>query len=116
MTKPRILVTGAPGWLGSSLVEALTKGFRSGAVDQKPEPVRILALPGTDARSLTDSGKVEVASADLRARRLPDGLFDGIDTIFHCAGIIHAKRIKDLYAINVDGTRNLLDGAIAANV
>jgi nucleoside-diphosphate-sugar epimerase len=97
-------------------VEALVKGFRGGPVDQKPENVRIVALPGSDARSLVATGRVEVASADLRDRRLPDGLFHGIDTVFHCAGIIHAKHIKDLYDINVDGTRMLLDAAIAAKV
>jgi len=116
MTKPRVLVTGAPGWLGTSLLEALIKGVRSGPVDQKPEPVRILSLPGADTRALTATGKVEVVSADLSDRRLPDGVCDGIDTIFHCAGIIHAKRIKDLYSINVDGTRNLLDLAIRSKV
>jgi nucleoside-diphosphate-sugar epimerase len=116
MSRPRTLVTGAPGWLGSSLVEALTGGFRSGNVDQPPESVRIVSLPGTDVRPLTRGGKVEVATADLRDRRLPDGLLDGIDTVFHCAGVIHAKRIRDLYAINVDATRNLLDLAIAAKV
>jgi nucleoside-diphosphate-sugar epimerase len=114
--KPRVLVTGAPGWLGSSLVLSLVNGFRQGPVDHKPEPVRIVALPGSDSRQLTDTGKVEVATADLRDRRLPDGLFDGIDTVFHCAGIIHAKRIKDLYEVNVDATRNLLEGAIQAGV
>ena len=114
--KPRVLVTGAPGWLGSSLVEALAKGFRSGPVDHSPESVRIVALPGSDARSLTETGKVEVATADLRDRRLPDGMLDGIDTVFHCAGIIHARRIPELYAVNVDATRNLLEAAVAAKV
>jgi len=98
------------------LVEALARGFRSGNVDQKPESVRIVSLPGSDARSLVGTGRVEVATADLRDRRLPDGLFDGIDTVYHCAGVIHARRIKDLYAINVDATRSLLDAAIAAKV
>jgi nucleoside-diphosphate-sugar epimerase len=116
MSNPRVLVTGAPGWLGSSVVEAMARGFRSGPIDQKPEAVRIVALPGSDPRSLVALGNVQVATADLRDRKLPDGVFDGIDTVFHCAGVIHAKRIKDLYSINVDATRNLLDAAIAAKV
>jgi len=78
--------------------------------------VRIVALPGSDTRSLTQTGRVDVATADLRDRKLPPGLFDGIDTVFHCAGVIHAKRIQDLYEINVDATRNLLEQAIAAKV
>jgi nucleoside-diphosphate-sugar epimerase len=116
MTKPRVLITGAPGWLGTSLLESLTNGFRAGPVDQKPEPVRILSLPGSDTRALSATGMVEVVTADLSDRRLPDGVCDGIDTIFHCAGVIHAKRIADLYSINVDGTRNLLDLAIRSKV
>jgi nucleoside-diphosphate-sugar epimerase len=66
----------------------MTSGFRSGNVDQPPEAVRIVSLPGTDTRRLTSGGKVEVVTADLRDRRLPDGLLDGIDTVFHCAGVI----------------------------
>jgi len=116
MSKPRVLVTGAPGWLGSSLVAALAKGFRSGSVEQRPESVRVLALPGSDVRSLKDLGGVEVALADLRDPRLADGVCEGIDTVFHCAGIIHPKRIQDLYDINETGTRNLLEAAVAANV
>jgi nucleoside-diphosphate-sugar epimerase len=116
MPSPRVLVTGAPGWLGTSLVEALVKGFRSGPVHQKPEPVRVVALPGSDIRPLTALGDVQVVTGDLRDRRLPDGVCDGIDTVFHCAGIIHPKRIAELYDINVDATRNLLDAAVAAKV
>lgn len=116
MNKARVLVTGAPGWLGTSLVEALARGFQSGPVAQEPEPVRTVSLPGTDTRSLTGLGDVEVVSADLRDPRLPSNLCEGIDTVFHCAGIIHPKRIPDLYSINVEATRNLLQAAEAAKV
>ena len=116
MAKPRVLVSGAPGWLGSSLVSALAKGFESGRVEQRPEAVRVVACPGSDVRSLNDLGDVEVAIADLRDRGLADASCEGIDTVFHCAGIIHPKRIKELYDINTTGTRNLLESAVAAKV
>lgn len=116
MNAPRVLVTGAPGWLGTSLVRALARGVRFGPVDQKPEAVRVLALPGTDAKPLTAFGNVDVAMADLRDRRLPSAAFEGIETVIHCAGIVHPKRIEQLYAINVEGTQHLIDTAIAARV
>jgi nucleoside-diphosphate-sugar epimerase len=115
MASPRVLVTGAPGWLGTSLVHALARGVKSGPVEQEPEPVRVLALPGSDS-SVFGGDPVQVVTADLRDRRLPDGVCRGIDTVFHCAGIIHPKRVQELYDINVEGTRNLLEAAIAAGV
>ena len=113
MGKPRALVTGAPGWLGTSLVKALTRGGRFGPVEQAPEPVRVLALPGSEMGEL-EGPLVEAAMGDLRDRRLPRDLCDGIQTVFHCAGLVHPRRIEDLYAINVEGTRNLLEAAIAS--
>ncbi len=110
------LVTGAPGWLGSRLVEALAGGFRSGAVDLPPEGARILSMPGSDSRSLVELGNVEVAHADLRDDLLPDGLCEGVDTVFHCAGTNHTSRIRDLYRVNVQGTHRVLDAAIRAGV
>jgi nucleoside-diphosphate-sugar epimerase len=31
--------------------------------------------------------------------------------LFHCAGVIHPRRVRDFYAINADGTRAVLAGA-----
>ena len=36
--------------------------------------------------------------------------------VFHVAGIIHPQRRADFYRVNVDGTRNVLEAAIAAGV
>jgi len=116
MLGARTLVTGAPGWLGTSLVEALARGFRSGPVAHEAEPVRVLALPDGDTASLERLGDVEVVRADLCDEQLPAALCAGIDTVFHGAGIVHPRRIRDLHRVNVEGTKHLLDASIAANV
>jgi len=116
VAKTRVLVTGAPGWLGTSLTQALAGGTTLGPVEQKREPVRVLTQPGADTRELVEAGEVEVVLGDLRDRTLPRGLCDGIDTVFHCAGLVHPKRIQQLYDVNVEGTRNLIDAAVASGV
>jgi nucleoside-diphosphate-sugar epimerase len=35
--------------------------------------------------------------------------------LFHTAGVIHPRRVKEYYQVNVEGTENVLDGAIAAS-
>jgi nucleoside-diphosphate-sugar epimerase len=40
----------------------------------------------------------------------------GVEVVFHCAGLIHAKKVKDLYRVNVTGTQNVVDAAIKARV
>jgi nucleoside-diphosphate-sugar epimerase len=37
-------------------------------------------------------------------------------TLFHTAGIIHPRRIRDFYDVNVHGTMQLLDAAVAGGV
>lgn len=112
---PRVLVSGAPGWLGTSLTLALAKGAELGPVKQEAEPVRILAGPGAVLGPLAELDNVAVVTADLR-HPLPPGVCDGIDTVVHCAGLIHPHRTQELYDINVQGTRHLLDAAIASGV
>jgi len=71
--------------------------------------------PQIDTTPLAPLGdSAEIVTADIRNRA---SLFDACkdaDTVFHCAGIIHPRRIQDLYDINVTGTQNLLESAIAA--
>jgi nucleoside-diphosphate-sugar epimerase len=113
-------VTGAPGWLGTRLVRVLAGGLPDVPALGTPDPerrVRCLAMPGIPTKVLTDiSPHVELAEGDVcNAASLRD-FFRGAEgaTIFHLCGIIHPRRIPDLYAINVEGTRNVLAGAIAA--
>lgn len=111
------VVTGAPGWLGTPLVEALHAGAAFGAFRAEPRRVRCVVQPGLDASRLDRLGPgVEVVRADLRHREALRGLCDGATSVFHAAGIVHPRRVSDLYDVNVSGTRHLLDEAIGAGV
>jgi nucleoside-diphosphate-sugar epimerase len=111
------VLTGVPGWLGNTLVEALVRGIAFRSIRVEPRRVRCVVLPGADVRWLEHLGpNVEVVRADLRDRRAVSGACEGATTVFHAAGVVHPRRIADLYDINVTGTKNILDEAIRAKV
>jgi nucleoside-diphosphate-sugar epimerase len=112
---PRILVTGAPGWLGTALVHALAEGGTFGPVTQKPESVQVLASPRADVGALRALAGVRVTQVDLRAPVLPQFLA-GVDTVVHAAGVIHPKKTEEFQTVNIDGTRHMLQAAMAAGV
>ena len=117
-----VLVTGAAGWLGSRLVESLVRGLpehdelKSPAADLR---IRVLLLPGQDAAPLKKvSSQIEVVTGDIRnATDCAKFSADAKGAIlFHTAGIIHPKKVSEFFAINRDGTTNLLDAAIKSGV
>ena len=116
------LVTGAPGWLGSRLVRVLTHGLPDVPALAEPDPerrIRCLVMPGAPADALTRiAPDVELVSGDIRDPAALRELCRGAEgaTLFHLCGIIHPRRVPDLYAINVEGTRNVLAAAMAAGV
>ncbi|MGQ0734410.1 MAG: NAD-dependent epimerase/dehydratase family protein [Acidobacteriota bacterium] len=112
------LVTGAKGWLGASLVEALIQGLPDGDAFARPQPdlrVRCLVLPGQDPRPLVAlSDRLEVVEGDLRSvddcRRFWAGAEGAI--LFHTAGVIHPRRVSEFYDVNVGGTTNVIDAGM----
>lgn len=109
------VVTGAPGWLGTSLARALAQGGRWRALATEPGRVRCLVHPAASVAPLEQLGpNVEIVRADLRDERALEGACDGATTVFHAAGLVHPRRVRELYDINVAGTRNLLHAAISA--
>lgn len=103
----KILVTGSPGWLGNRLVEELSKN--------KKNKIRCLVLKDQNIDFLKKLG-VEIIEGDLTKKETLFSTVKNIDLIFHCAGLIHPKRIKDLYDVNCLGTKKLMDAAIDAKV
>jgi nucleoside-diphosphate-sugar epimerase len=117
-----VLVTGALGWLGISLVQALAKGLPDHDSLKTPRAdlrIRCLILPGQDETPLRKiSERVEVVTGDIRnpadCARLCAGGKGAV--LFHTAGIIHPRKVAEFFEINLGGTVNLLDAAIAAGV
>ena len=109
----KILCTGVPGWLGNRFLEILTDGpDGKGAADGWE--IRLLILPGSDTsfvRQLPGPRKVECASGDVRDPASLKKVLEGVDIVFHMAGVIHPRRIRELYDINVRGTENVLAAA-----
>lgn len=103
-----VLVTGGTGFVGANLVRALlVDGHR----------VRVLARPQSDRRALTGC-PVELVAGDLLEPESLRGAMAGCRVVFHVAADyrLWAPDPSVLYRTNVDGTRNVLDAALRAEV
>jgi nucleoside-diphosphate-sugar epimerase len=115
-----ILVTGAPGWLGTALVGSLVNGLPAlGAVIPRGARIRCLVQPGRNAEDIKRlSADVHVIEGDITdpvaVGRFAAGA--GGAVLFHAAGIIHPRRAAEFRRVNVDGTRYLFEAAIGAGV
>ncbi|MCP5420034.1 MAG: NAD-dependent epimerase/dehydratase family protein [Gammaproteobacteria bacterium] len=105
----RVLVTGATGFIGSRLVEALRR--RSATVRVLRRPSSRLPMAWTDVESC--SGDLEDPASLARA-------VETMDTVFHAAGFAHAEdrsgTAQRHERINAEGTRSLLEAAARAGV
>jgi dihydroflavonol-4-reductase len=104
----KVLVTGAGGFIGSAVTRALLAEGRH---------VVGLLEPGADTRGL-DGLDVERVTGDLRDAAAVRKAVTGCASVFHVAALYRfwARDRRDFYAINVDGTRNVLAAAREAGV
>jgi nucleoside-diphosphate-sugar epimerase len=121
MTAP-ILITGTPGWLGTRVVQLLLGKVQEPSALSQPSPttqIRCLVMPGVDPSPLPASERLELVVGDLRARDQVEAFCQEAAgaTLFHCAGLVHpARYVRDLYDVNVQGTRHLLEAAERAGI
>jgi 2-alkyl-3-oxoalkanoate reductase len=103
----KILVTGATGFIGRNLVDALV---------QQNHDIYVLVRPTSDRRPLEGKG-VKFIEADLSDERSLDALKNcSIEVIYHCAGLVEDKDLHKLYKTNVAGTDNICRYALGQRV
>jgi nucleoside-diphosphate-sugar epimerase len=121
MSKRTNLVTGACGFTGMYVVKELLDNDEDvvatdlGEALDDPDNRRKARSIGLDF----DDPNLELVAANLLEPATLDDLFDGwdIDRVFHIASLYdYSASLDKLRAINVDGTRNLLEVAVDADL
>ena len=103
----QVFVTGAFGFIGRHLVKRLCQ-----------EGCAVRALMRDQAGRVDRMDGVEVVVGDVRDQQMMKAAAVGCDIVFHLAGKVHAvadsPRDEAVYrVVNVEGTRNVLEGAAA---
>jgi NAD+ dependent glucose-6-phosphate dehydrogenase len=101
-TRKRLLVTGASGTIGSMLAERFVDRYDLVLLDIEP---------GTTANGLT------IQRADIREQEDLNPHMQGVDAVVHLAGDASPEATwESVYALNILGTRNVLEAAHRAGV
>jgi dihydroflavonol-4-reductase len=103
-----VLVTGATGFTGSHLVNALVSGGQR---------VRVLARSGERALSILPRS-VEIVQGNVTDPVAVERAMAGVDTVYHLAAAFREAKYPTAhyYRVNVEGTRLLLEAALAQRV
>jgi len=98
-----ILVTGGSGFLGSHIVEQLSKAGR---------PVRALVRRSSDTSFLRTLANVELFDAAMDDRAGLERALSGVEGVIHSAGLVKARSLDEFMRVNARGTENLLDACV----
>ena len=104
----KILVTGAAGTIGLAVIKSLLDEY-------KDFELSLFELPSTKNRRRLKkfSDKAKIIWGDIRRKEDIEYAVKGVDYVIHLAAIIPPladKNVKLAWEVNVEGTRNLLEG------
>jgi len=103
----KVLVTGASGFIGGHLVEKLL---------DRGDHVRCLVRRPWKPAFQSNAGRLEMVRGDLSQPATWYDALDGIQYLFHIAGLTSALREKNFFQVNRDGTANLIDALIEKGI
>ena len=109
----KVLITGSTGFIGSRLaMKCHEAGHDVVALGQLNTPIEEFRT-----KELREQG-VEIRSIALEDKAGLVESLAGCQTVYHLAAAQHEANVPDEYfrRVNVDGTRNILDASIEANV
>ncbi len=104
----QIIITGASGWLGRTLIRCLLdRTFPELTPDA---PIRAFVKPEEAALLAPWKEHLTIIEGDLTnpdaCKKLMTEARDAL--VIHTAGFIHPRRVSDFYRVNVSGTENLI--------
>lgn len=101
----RLAITGGAGFLGLHLCEGLKDRF---------EEILVLDIAPLDPRDYPFN--VKYRRLDVRDKASLSKTLKGIDCVIHGAAALPLWKKQDIYDINVEGTRNVLEAALENHV
>lgn len=101
MNKKKVLVTGASGFVGSTLATELAR---------QGHEVRVLVRKTSKLRNL-EAIDIKPVVGDLRDPASLREAVRGVDTVFHVAGVISSPNRETFFLHNAEGTENMARAA-----
>lgn len=109
----RVLITGGTGFIGSRLALRCV---------EEGESVRVLAMKNTPAEvensETLERVGVEVVEGSVTDPGTLARAVEGVEVVYHLAAAQHEANVQDAHFrnVNVEGTRNILEAAVAMGV
>jgi nucleoside-diphosphate-sugar epimerase len=101
----RVLITGGAGFFGFHMANKLI---------QHGHEVRLLDI--ADYIEEDYIGPVEFHKGDVRDRKVVDRVMHGVDAVIHAAAALPLWPRREIFSVNVEGTRTVLESAQAHGV